>query len=233
MTRSARFPGFCRPAVICLVTVALAAAAVTAMAEESGAPTGVPVIAPPERVTAPPPAAAPSLPPQPPVANKPGFLHQLKVWWDQSVAFVDTRVKDTRGRFDDLNQKSNAAVVATQGAVKGALDVSKDAAAVTQGAMKGALNVSKGAATTLMRLPNTRVVEVHERCQQAANGAPDCAATAAAACRGKGFAAGTPLNVVTAEKCDTRQAVQAVQQGQLPGKGDCPVESMITRAVCQ
>ena len=225
MTRFAQPKSFRRAAVVALLAATLwAAAAGKAAAEDSQAPGGAAGSA----QQAPP----PSVPPPP--ADKPSFLHGLKAWWDDSIAFFGAKLKDTRGTVDDLNKKSTDAAkgvaATTQDAMQGALDVSKGAAVATQGAMKGALDVSKDAATALMRLPNTQVVEVHERCATAPNGAPDCPAAAAAACRGKGFTTGQPLDVRTAEKCDTTQAWQA---GQSPGKGECPIESVIIRAVCQ
>jgi len=95
--------------------------------------------------------------------------------------------------------------------------------------MKGAVEITKNAATSLAKLPNTRVVEVHERCTKAPNGASDCETAAAAACRGKGFASGRPLDVRTMEKCDTG----ALASSQVAGQHDCPVETVVTRAVCQ
>jgi hypothetical protein len=70
---------------------------------------------------------------------------------------------------------------------------------------------------------------VRERCEKAPNGAPDCEAAAANGCRAKGFAGGHPLDVRTAEKCDTTN----LQAGQIPGQRACPVETVVTRAVCQ
>ena len=79
-------------------------------------------------------------------------------------------------------------------------------------------------------LPNTRVVDMHEDCERAPNGAPDCAAAAGVACRARGFKGGQPLDVRTAEKCDTTQALRS---GQVPTRSICRIESWITRAVCQ
>ena len=239
MTRFAQLKALCTAAVVAMLALALSAAATgEAVAEDNQTPPGTSgtVQQAPQQSAplAPAPAAAPSIPPQPPAAGKPSFLDQMKAWWADSIGFFDAKIKDTRGTVDTLNKKSSDAArgvaATTQDAVKGALGVSKDAAAVTQGAVKGALDVSKDAAGAIVRLPNTRVVEVHERCATAPNGAPDCGAAATAACRSKGFATGTPLDVRTAEKCDT---TQALQQGQRPGKAECPIESVITRAMCQ
>jgi hypothetical protein len=238
-TRFATQKSFCAAALFWLAVASISAAPVgTAFAADNQTPS--------------PPAAVPSIPPQPAPAEKPGFLHQLKVWWDASINFFDRGIKDTSGKVDDLNKKTadtakdaaaatqgamkNAldatkdAAVVTQGAMKNALDATKDAAVATQGAMKGAVDVTKDAAGVIVRLPNTRVVEVHERCEKAPNGAPDCATAANNACRSKGFNGGQPIDVRTGEKCDTTAAALA---GQSPGKGECPIESWITRAICQ
>jgi hypothetical protein len=235
MMRFVEPKGFCGVARVALLAAALAAAAAAvarrAVAEDNQAPPGAAGAVQP----APPAPAAPApvIPPQPTPA-RPGFLHQMKVWWDQSVTFFDAKIKGTPGTVEDLNNKAGvaakSAAAGAQEAMKSAVDATKDAAAATQDVMNNALEASKGAATTIIRLPNTRVVEVHERCEQAPNGGPDCAKAAANACRGKGFVAGRALEVRTAEQCDT---TLAWQPGQSPGHGECPIESWVARAVCQ
>ena len=112
--------------------------------------------------------------------------------------------------------------------MKSAVEATKGAAAATTDAMKNAMEATKNAAAAIARLPNTRIVEVHEACARAPNGAPDCAAAAATGCRGKGFADGKPLDVRTAERCDPKP----LQPGQMPGV-HCAREAVVTRAVCQ
>ena len=162
--------------------------------------------------TAPPP---PGASPAAPAANKPGFLHQLWQWWDNSISGLGARMQDARSKVENLNQKSTDAV--------------KGAASATQDAVKSTAEATKGAASTLLRLPNTRVIEIRERCTPAPNGAPDCQTAAANACRGKGFNTGQPLDVVSAEKCPPA----ALLSSQKPGELDCPVETVVSRAVCQ
>jgi hypothetical protein len=223
MTRFAKPRSLCGAALLWLAAAALSASAAgAAFAAEDQAPAGAAATVQPAPVQqappqpAPPVAAAPSMPPQPPPVNKSGLLHELGRWWNGSIGFLGDKMKDARGKFEDLGKKSG--------------DAAKGAAVATQEGMKKTLDVSKDAATTLLRLPNTRVIEVHASCEKAPNGAPDCATAAASVCRGRGFNGGQPLDVRTAEKCDTTQAWQA---GQSPGKGECPIESWITRAVCQ
>src|ERR1700726_117227 len=52
------------------------------------------------------PAPAPgSLPAQPPPANKPGFLHQLEVWWNDGFADFNAKMKSAKDRLDDYNKQ--------------------------------------------------------------------------------------------------------------------------------
>jgi hypothetical protein len=156
-----------------------------------------------------------TLPPQPPPADKRGFLNNFGHWWDDSIADFNAKMKDARQKFDDMNKKQN--------------DAAKDAAAATQEAMKNAAEATKKAATAVVRLPNTRVIEIRESCAPAANGAPDCEAAATKACRGKGFESGEPVDVRTADKCPASLWLS----GQAPSAGQCPVETVVLRAVCQ
>jgi len=153
---------------------------------------------------APPPAAASPIPPQPPPADKPSFLHQLKGWWDDSLGFLGKGL-----------EKSG--------------DVTKGAAGAAGEVVKGAVETTKNAATAIVKLPGTRMIDVHEHCEKAPNGAPDCETAAANACRAKGFSGGHPLDVRTAEKCDTT----ALAAGQRPEQHDCPIETTVTRVICQ
>ncbi len=159
-------------------------------------------------------AAAPAAPP-PAAANRPGFLHELGSWWNGSIAYFGAKLKDARGKFEDFGKTSKEAA--------------KGAATATQQAVKSAVDVSKDAASTVVRLPNTRLVEMRERCDKAPNGAPDCAAAATAGCRAKGFSGGKSLDVTTAENCPA----QTLLSGSKPAEVECPVETVVTRAVCQ
>jgi len=158
----------------------------------------------------------PRVSPQPAPVDKPGFLNEIGRWWNGSVGLFTSTIKGAGGAFADFGKKSGT--------------VAKDAAEVTQEGMKKTLDVGKDAATAIARLPNTRVVEMHATCQTAPNGAPDCAAAALSACRGRGFTGGRPLDVRTAERCEL---TQAWREGRTPAPGSCPIESWITRAVCQ
>ena len=70
---------------------------------------------------------------------------------------------------------------------------------------------------------------MHEVCPLAGNGAPDCQTAASNACKTKGFKAGQPVDIRTAESCTASLWVS----GQNSPKGECPVESMVLRAACE
>jgi hypothetical protein len=157
------------------------------------------------------PSAAPgsssgSLPQQPPPAFKPGFLHQLGEWWGQSFGDFHTKMNNATDRLDDLRKDQST----------------KDAATATQDALKGA-------AQAVVRLPSTRMFELHDKCQPAANGAPDCPTAANNACRVKGFSAGKPMGISTSQVCSP----QALLSGRSPTAADCHDETYILGIVCQ
>ena len=180
-------------------------------------------------------------------AFRPGFLHQLKSWWDDSLAVFDRKDANPRDAGNDANKKAEdtspgvtdrakdaatSAMTSTQDAMKSAVEATKGAAStaveVTKGAASTAVEATKNAATAIVRLPNTRVIQVSEVCARAPNGGSDCATAAANGCRAKGFAGGTPLDVRTASRCDPNPP----QAGQMPTVR-CSPESVVTRAVCQ
>jgi hypothetical protein len=180
-------------------------------------------------------------------AFRPGFLHQLKSWWDDSLAVFDRKDATPRDAGNDVNKKTEdtspgvadrakdaaaSAVTSTQDAMRSAVEATKGAAStaveVTKGAASTAVEATKNAATAIVRLPNTRVIQVNEVCARAPNGGSDCATAAANGCRAKGFAGGTPLDVRTASRCDPNPP----QAGQMPTVR-CSPESVVTRAVCQ
>lgn len=169
----------------------------------------------PEPQTAAPASPGPTLPPQPPPASaalpapageQHGFFDDLGRWWHNSVADFNAKIKEQQSKLDDFNKKSATAA--------------KEAAAATQEAMTNAANAM---------LPTAKVIEMHEPCAIAGNGAADCATAASNACKGKGFKDGQPLDVRTAEKCTASLWVS----GQPSAAADCPVETVVLRAACQ
>ena len=147
-----------------------------------------------------------AFPQQPPESYKPGFLHQLGVWWDQGFGDFNSKMKNAKNKLDDLGSSQPA----------------KDAASATQDALKNA-------ADAVVRLPSTRMFELHDRCKPAANGAPDCPTAANSACRGKGFSAGKPMGISTSQVCSPA----ALLAGRAPSPSDCHDETYILGVVCQ
>lgn len=162
------------------------------------------------------PAPAPgSFPAQPSPANKPGFLHQLEVWWNDSFGDFDAKMKSAKDKLDDYNKQQNQAA--------------KETSAATEQAFKDAAQATKDAATAVVKLPITRVFEFHDRCQVAGNGAPDCQTTATNACRTKGFDSGQPLDISTSQECPAR----VMLSGRPPVEGECKDVTFILRAACR
>ena len=83
---------------------------------------------------------------------------------------------------------------------------------------KDTRDVAKDATDAVMGLPNARIVTVRERCAAAQNGAPDCQAAAAAACRGKGFPAraSTPSRSINARRRSCSRAAPRTMRNARP-----------------
>jgi hypothetical protein len=189
-----------------------------ASAQNNQTPPAAASTTPPAAASAAPPAAqqgapgtssAPSasaFPSQPP--PKRGFLNDLSEWWDKSVSDFGAKMKEQQSKLDDFNKQQSAAA--------------KDVAAATSDAMKKA-------ADAMTHLSPSKVLEVHEVCAVAGNGAADCATAATNVCKGKGFNDGQPLDVRTADKCNASLWVS----GQNPATAQCPVETVVLRVACQ
>jgi hypothetical protein len=94
---------------------------------------------------------------------------------------------------------------------------------------KKSAEAMSNAASAVVKLQTSKVIEIHEPCAIAGNGAADCATAAVNACKSKGFKDGQPLDVRTAEKCNASLWVS----GQPSTPADCPVETVVLRAACQ
>jgi len=208
MTGSGKSRLFWAAAIAVPVAVALAAAAIDPAGADDG-PAGAGAV---QQAPAPAPGSLPA-PPSP--ANKPGFLHQLEVWWHDSFGDFDAKMKSAKDKLDDYNKQQDKAA--------------KETSAATQQALKDAAQATKDAATAVVKLPVTRVLEFHDRCQVAGNGAPDCQTTATASCRAKGFDSGQPLDISTSQECPAR----VMLSGRPPVEGECKDVTFILRAVCR
>jgi hypothetical protein len=208
MTWSDKSRLFWAAAIAVPIAVALAAATVGPAGADDG-PAGAGAV---QQAPAPSPG---SLPAQPSQANKPGFLHQLEVWWNDSFGDFNAKMKSAKDKLDDYNKQQDQAA--------------KETSAATQQALKDAAQATKDAATAVVKLPITRVFEFHDRCQVAGNGAPDCQTTATNACRTKGFDSGQPLDISTSQECPAR----VMLSGRPPVEGECKDVTVILRAVCR
>jgi hypothetical protein len=186
-----------------------AAAPATPAGPQQAAPPGAAPVTLPPQPPAPAAAAGGAAAPQAP-AEKHGLFDDLSRWWQDSVADFNAKLKEQQSKIDDFNKKS--------------AEAAKDAATATGQAMKNA-------ADAMVKSATSKVIEVHEPCAIAGNGAADCASAAASACKGKGFSDGQPLDVRTAEKCNASLWLQG--QGQRSANAECPVETVVLRAACQ
>jgi hypothetical protein len=197
----------------CGSATALAQSGDPASAASSAAPTTSQPAAPPSV----PPLTLPSQPPPPTAAapqaaeEKRGFFDDFSRWWHDSVTDFNAKLKEQQSKIDDFNKKS--------------AEAAKDAATATQQAMKNA-------ADAMVKSATAKVIEIHEPCAIAGNGAADCASAAVNACKGKGFSDGQPLDVRTAEKCNASLWLQGQGQ-QHSAAAECPVETVVLRAACQ
>jgi hypothetical protein len=161
---------------------------------------------------APPPAAAPPVPLAP--AEKPGALEAIGRWFDQNTATFRSHLRSAKKRMDVLGDEAaaNNRKLANTAAEVG----------------KGAVEVTRGAVESMAKLPATRIMSGHERCERAPNGAPDCLAAADALCRKHGFSSGKSVDFTSAEECPSRIFLA----GREP-ESQCRIVTFISRAMCQ
>jgi len=150
-----------------------------------------------------------------PRAFEPGLLDALGRWFSNSAANVNAGLKGTQETLTDLGGRAG--------------DAAKGAASAATGAAKDAAEAAVGAAGDVAKFSATRVVTGRERCERAANGAPDCLTAANNVCRTNGFTTGRSLDIQSAQKCPARLWLS----GRLPADGECAVETFVTRAACQ
>ena len=135
--------------------------------------------------------------------EEPGFFGSIARWFDRQAASFGSNVKDAGSTFQNFGREAG---IAAQTTVEGA----------------------KGAADAVARIPTARVVNGHEKCALAPNGAPDCLAAANTMCKAKGFATGKSVDMTTAEVCPPR----VWMSGRDSGEG-CKTETFLSRALCQ
>jgi hypothetical protein len=203
--------GGCVAASVMAVTAGLALAQ-TNQSAPAAAPAPVtvqPSAQPPQTETQSPPPASPglTLPPQPP---PPGAVPP-SASTDQQHGFFDNLGRWWHDSVADFNAKL------------------KEQQSKLDDFNKKSAEAMSNAASAMVKLQTSKVIEIHEPCAIAGNGAADCATAAINACKGKGFKDGQPLDVRTAEKCNASLWVS----GQPSTPTDCPVETVVLRAACQ
>src|SRR5262245_57395029 len=129
-----------------------------------------------------------------------GFLAGVSRWFDDNV---NSTFRDARKKVENF---SSAASDAAKTTVEGARD----------------------AADAVARIPNARTVNGHEKCQPAANGAPDCVTAATVICKAKGFGSGKSVDMTTAEICPAKVYLSGRSTGP-----ECTTETFVSRALCQ
>jgi hypothetical protein len=147
--------------------------------------------------------------------QEPGFFESIGRWFERGIAGFKSGIGNAKTGIDSAGEK----------AANAGKDIGEKAAEVG----KGAADATKGAVDAMKKLPATRVVDGHERCDVAPNGAPDCRAAATLICTTKGYASGTSVDFVAAEKCPTAVWMNRRK----PEPGECVTETFVTRAMCQ
>lgn len=139
---------------------------------------------------------------QPPKGET-GLFESVGRWFEEQSQKISSTFKDAGKKVESFGHEAGVAAKTT---VEGAKD----------------------AAGAVARLPAARVVDGHEKCKNAPNGAPDCVAAATAMCRAKGFESGKSADMTTADVCPA----QVYLSGRSSGPG-CHTETFVSRALCQ
>ncbi|MSP46491.1 MAG: hypothetical protein EXQ83_11705 [Xanthobacteraceae bacterium] len=158
-------------------------------------------------------ALAQNAPPPDAPPPKQGVFESIGRWFDQSVTNFRDHLRGAKRKMDDLGDDAAAN--------------SKDFNDKAAEAGKNAADATRRAVDAVAKLPTARMMQGHERCITAPNGAPDCLAAAEVLCRKHGFATGKSMDFTSAEECPARALL-----GQTP-RGECTTVTFISRAICQ
>lgn len=139
----------------------------------------------------------------PPVQSSSGFLGAIGRWVDQTANSFNDGARYMRDRIQNLGRDASVAA-------------------------KSTVDTAKDAADAVGRIPNSRMVVGHEKCETAPNGAPDCIAAAYNICRAKGFNIGKSVDMTTAEVCPPQVYLAGRNSGP-----ECTTETFVSRALCQ
>lgn len=89
-------------------------------------------------------------------------------------------------------------------------------------------DAAKDAAEALKALSGVNIVEGHEKCAIAPNGAADCQAAAEAICQAKGFKTGKSADIQTKSKCSAQAFLSGASRREA-----CVTETFVVKASCQ
>jgi hypothetical protein len=160
-----------------------------------------------------------SQPPAPQVQEQPkkepSFFESIGNWFERGFARFKGDMKDAKTNMDNIGDKAK--------------DASKNIGDKAAQAGRDAADATKGAVDAMKKLPATRMIKGNERCDVSPNGAPDCRAAASLICTSKGYASGTSIDFVSAEKCPPAVWMQRRK----PMPGECAIETFVTSAMCQ
>jgi len=132
---------------------------------------------------------------------EPDVFDRIGRWFDRSIGNFNDGVKDTFGGFDQFGDRMH-------------------------GALKGAARDVTGSVGSPV-LPN--IVSKRQRCEPAANGAPDCRRAAEAACRSSGYARGRSLQTQSEQVCSLPRLFS--QEASKPH--GCRTETHVLRSICR
>ena len=140
--------------------------------------------------------------------HEPTLLDRIAHWLDRSASDLKSGVTASKAALDR---------------------VGGHAAAAARDAGHGATDAVEDTVGSIAALPRMRIVDKRERCQPAANGAPDCARAAERICHGKGLRGGKSLEIQSEENCP----IKVLLAGGPHPPGACRTETFVIRAVCQ
>jgi hypothetical protein len=150
-------------------------------------------------------ALAQGAPPQPQAEqHAPGALESAGKWLDRQVDGAKAMFGHVGKGVQDFGHEAGVAARSTA-------DTAKDAA--------------EGVAR---KLSPASVIDGHEVCKMAPNGAPDCVAAAKAICTAKGFKTGKSVDMTTAETCPAKVYLAGRSNG-----AECKTETFVSSALCQ
>jgi hypothetical protein len=145
-----------------------------------------------------PPAGAPAAPPE----NK-NFIQSLFQWFGEQASNFNSNLKNAGTQMQNFGREAGIAA-------------------------KSTTNAAREAADAVAKFPKARVIPVHEKCEVAPNGAPDCVAVAMNTCKAKGFESGKSVDMTTAEVCPPKVLLSGRSSGP-----ECHDETFVSRVLCQ